>query len=189
MLVGAAADADHHLREAPGVHLALHEAARAHFDIQHQCVQADRQLLRHDGRSNQRNGFDGSGGVTQRVKPGVGGRDLRRLPDESQAVLRQLLAEFVEGKIGAETGNGFEFIERAAGVAQGAAGNHRHDDAGGRGERRRNQTGFVADAAGRVLIDFKARDRRKIHLFAGLHHAFGEDADFAVGHAGEKYRH
>ena len=101
----------------------------------------------------------------------------------------ELRAELVEVEIGAETGNGFELIQRAAGVAQRAAGNHGNDDARGRGQRRRDQAGFVAHAAGGVLVDFNARDGGEVDCFAGLHHALGEGADFAVGHAGEKHGH
>ena len=86
-------------------------------------------------------------------------------------------------------GNRFQLVQRAAGMAQRAAGNHRHDDARRGGQRRRDQAGFVAHAAGGMLVDFDARDRRQIDMFPGTHHALGQRADFAVGHAGEKHGH
>ena len=46
-------------------------------------------------------------------------------------------------------------------MAQAAAGNHGHHHAGSRGQGRRDQAGFVADAAGRVLIHFNARNPAK----------------------------
>ena len=51
-------------------------APGADLDVQHQRVQALGQLLRHDGGSDQRNGFDGRRGIAQRIKLAVGGRDL-----------------------------------------------------------------------------------------------------------------
>ena len=71
-------------------------------------------------------------------------------------------------------GNRFQFVERAAGMAQRAARNHRHDDARRRGNRSCDQAGLVADAAGRVLIDFDTRNRRQVQRFAGAHHRFGQ---------------
>ena len=68
-------------------------------------------------------------------------------------------------------------------MAQGAAGHHGHDYARGGGQGGHNQTGFIADSAGGVLIDLHAGNRGKIDAFAGTQHAFGEAADFAVGHA------
>jgi hypothetical protein len=62
-LVHAAADAHHHLRQASRIHLPLHESARAHFHIQHHRVQSHRQLLRHDGRCNQCDGFHRRRGI------------------------------------------------------------------------------------------------------------------------------
>jgi hypothetical protein len=64
--------------------------------------------------------------------------------------------EFVDGEIGAEAGDGLEFVERAAGVTQRAAGDHRHHDARRRGQRSRDQAGLVADAAGGVLVHLDA---------------------------------
>ena len=63
-----------------------------------------------------------------------------------------------------------------------------HDSRRGR-QRSRDQAGFVADAAGRMLIHLHAGNRGQIHVFAGLDHALGQGADFAVRHAGEKYGH
>ena len=54
---------------------------------------------------------------------------------------------------------------------------------------RRNQAGFIAHAAGRMFVHLHAGNRRQVDGFAGLHHPLGQRADFAVGHAGEKYRH
>ncbi len=78
-LVDAAADADHQLRQAARIHLPLHERARADLDVEHQRVEAGRQLLRHDRGGDERNGFDRRRGVAQRVELAVGGREFVRL--------------------------------------------------------------------------------------------------------------
>ena len=49
-----------------------------------------------------------------------------------------------------------ELVERAAGVAEAAAGDHRHRAAAGRDDRREQQADLVADAAGRVLVEHRA---------------------------------
>ena len=95
LLVHAAADADHRLRQAARVHLLLHERAAAHFDVEHQGVDALGQLLRHDRGRDQRNRFHRGGHVAQRVELAVGGRELVGLPDEGQPDLRKLVAKFL----------------------------------------------------------------------------------------------
>ena len=121
----------------------------------------DGELLRHDRRGDQRNGLHGSGGIAEGIKLPIGRRDLVGLADESQTEFCKLRAEFVDGQVRAKPGNGFEFIQRAAGVAQSAAGNHRDDHACRCSNRSRNQTGLVADAAGGVLIDLDAGYQRE----------------------------
>ena len=69
----------------------------------------------------------------------------------------------------------FELVERAAGVAEAAARHHRHDHAAGRGERRQDQRGLVADAAGAVLVDLQRRaGRDRSTLDAGVDHRLGQ---------------
>ena len=60
-------------------------------------------------------------------------------------------------------GNGFQFVQRAAGVSKGAPRNHRHDDTSSRGQRCNDQAGFVAHSAGRVLIHLDTVDAGKIY--------------------------
>ena len=47
-----------------------------------------------------------------------------------------------------EAGDAFEFVERAAGDAEAAAGDHRHPDIVAGEERREDERDLVADAAG-----------------------------------------
>ena len=72
--------------------------------------------------------------------------------------MRELCAELIEREIRAEAGNGFELVERAAGVAKTAAGNHGDDDARRGRDGRADQAGLIADAAGRMLVDLDAGD-------------------------------
>ena len=68
LVAHAAADTDHHLRKPAGFHLLLHECACADLDVENQRIETDGELLRHDGRSDQRNGFDGAGGIAQGIE-------------------------------------------------------------------------------------------------------------------------
>ena len=189
LLIEAAADADHRLRQTPRIHLLLHERAVADFHVEHQRVDAFGHLLRHDGRSDQRNRFHRARHVAQRIEALIGRRDFFGLPDEAQAQLRQLRAKLIEREIGAKTGNRFQLVERAAGVAQAAAGNHRHHHARRRRNGRADQAGLIAHAAGRMLIDLDARNVGKDQRLPGAIMHFGERAQFAIRHATEKRGH
>ena len=64
-------------------------------------------------------------------------------------------------RFGAEPGNGFQLVQRAAGMAQRAPRNHRDHHARRRRQRRRDQAGLVSHAAGGMFIHLNARDRRR----------------------------
>ena len=55
--------------------------------------------------------------------------------------------------VGVVAGDRVELVERPAGVAEAAAGDHRHRAAAGGDDRREHQRDLVADAAGRVLVE------------------------------------
>lgn len=188
-LVHAAANAHHHLRQAAGVDLLFHEGAAADFDVEHQRVDALGQFLRHDGGGNQGNGFHGGGDVAQGVEFAVGGRQPVGLADEAEAQFGELFFEFLGGEAGAEAGDGFEFVESAAGVAERAAGHHGHHHAGGGGQGRHDEAGFVAHAPGGMFIHLDAGNGGQIDCVAGTQHAFREAADFAVGHPRKENGH
>jgi hypothetical protein len=98
-------------------------------------------------------------------------------PMKASLCLSQLLAKFVDGQVGAKSGNRFELVQRPAGVAQRAARNHRHHDTGRGRHGRRDEAGFIAHAAGRMLIHFQAGHRRQVHgSRRRCSHAFGEGA-------------
>ena len=86
-------------------------------------------------------------------------------------------------------GNRFQLVQRAAGVAQGAPRDHRNHHARRGRQRRRNQTGLIAHAAGGMLVHLHAGHRGEVDGFAGLDHALGKGADFAVRHSRMKYSH
>ena len=185
-LVHAPSDAHHHLRQTARVDLLLHERAGAHLHVQHQRVDAGGHLARHDGGGHQ-------AGSIRRWPWHRAARTSGRRPARSPRVqpMKASLCSFncamnsSERQIRAEPGNRFQLIERAAGEAQRAAPGHGHDDSRGRGQRRRDQAGLIADAAGRVLIDFDAGNAGQIERHSRSDHALGQRADFAVGHAGK----
>ena len=80
------------------------------------------------------------------------------LADEAQPISCKLRPELVERQVGAHTGNGLQLVQRAAGVSQRAAGHLGDDHARRRGQRRRDQAGLVAHAAGGMLV----------HLYPGI---------------------
>ena len=64
-----------------------------------------------------------------------------------------------------------------------------HDHARRGRQRRRDQAGFVAHAAGRMLVHLDAGNGAKIHGFAGADHALGQRAHLPVRHSGKEYGH
>ena len=66
------------------------------------------------------------------------------------------LPEFLRGQIGAEARNRFQLVQRAAGVPERAARHHRHHDSRGRRQRRHDEAGLIAHAAGGVFVHLHA---------------------------------
>jgi len=69
------------------------------------------------------------------------------------------------------------------------AAHHRDNDAAGHGERDEDEGGFVADAAGRVLVDLGLGDAGEVDDLAGKHHLLGQVRGFLGGHVREVDRH
>ena len=130
------------------------ERARADLDVHHQRVEPGGELLGQDRGDDQRDRLDGAGGVADRVQAPVGGRELARSGRRSRSRPRHRRARSAS-RSGADVvaGDRLELVERAAGVAEAAAGDHRHRAAAGRDDRREQQADLVADAAGRVLVE------------------------------------
>ena len=91
-------------------------------------------------------------------------------PISAQPCSLDLRARLGEREVGAKAGNGFELVERAAGVAERAAGHHRHGDVERRDERREHERHLVADAAGRVFVDARASEVRQVEPVAAQQH-------------------
>ena len=61
-----------------------------------------------------------------------------------------------------------ELVERPAGVAEPAAGDHRHGAAAGGDDRGEHEADLVADAARRVLVEHRAVELRPVQADAGV---------------------
>ena len=77
-----------------------------------------------------------------------------------------------------ETGDGIQFVQRTAGDAQAAPGNHGHAEAKTGEQRRERERDFVADAPGGMFVHERARIFWKCQNIAGIAHGQGESACF-----------
>ena len=130
---GGFAGLHHELGEEFGFFVGGHEGAGADFDVEDEGVEALGEFLAHDAGGDEEGGFDGAGVVAEGVEDAVGGDDFRGLADEGGAAFFQGVDELREGELGVEAGDGFELVECAAGVAEGAAADHGDADAGDAG--------------------------------------------------------
>ena len=91
--------------------------------------------------------------------------------------------------VNVEAGNAFELVERAAGNAEAASGNHRDPVfiAGEQGSE--HERCLVADAAGGVFVDLRRRTLRIFEDAPAFHHRGGQMLGLHRGHAAEKHRH
>ena len=103
----------------------------------------------------------------------------------TQPTSRQTCLELGGAEIRAEAGNRFELIERAAGCAEAAAGDHRHLQIAAGEQRRERQRNFIADAAGGMLIDLGRFAGGPLERDAGVEHVLGEGGDLGDRHAAQ----
>ena len=132
------------------------ERARPGLDVHDQGIEAGRQLLRQDRGDDQRNRFHRRGDVADGVEAAVGRRQIVGLADDRAARGADGRAQALEIGLGRVTGNAVQLVQRAAGMAQAAARDHRHIRAARRHHRRQHQAHLVADAAGRMLVEHGA---------------------------------
>ena len=176
---------DHESGKEAGVVILFHEGAGACFDVEDESVEALGELLAHDACGDEVRGLDGAGVIAEAVEDAVGGDERGGLADEGGAAFAEDLLEAREGKLGVESGDRFELVERAAGVAEGAAGDHGDADAGDavrigdcdacRGEDGGDEDGcFVADAAGAVFVDGEGLERPSVEGFSRETHGAGQ---------------
>ena len=174
---------DHALGELLAVFERLHERAGADLDVQHDRMRAGRQLFGHDGGRDERQRVDRRRHVAQGVELLVGGGEIAGLADDGHADLLDLPHESVRRKRGLIPGDGFELVDRAARMAEPAAGHLGHLAAERGNDGRDDQRRLVADAAGGMLVDGLVAEAAEVDGVAGMHHGVGQHGRLMVGHA------
>ena len=143
-------------RELAGGVQRRHEGAGAGLHVHDQPLQSGGELLRQDRGGDERDRLDRRRDVADGVEAPVGRREVRRLADDRAARLLHHPLEERKVRLRDVAGDRIELVERAAGVAEAAPGDHRHIGAAGGEHRRQHQRHVVADAAGRVLVERRA---------------------------------
>ena len=122
------------------------EGARADLDVHHERVEPGGELLGEDRGDDERDRLDRAGGVADGVEPAVGGGEVAGLADDRAARLAHGGGEALAVGRRVVAGDRVELVERPAGVAEAAAGDHRHGAAARGDDRREQQRDLVADA-------------------------------------------
>ena len=143
------------------------------------------QLLGHDAADDERDARHGAGHVTQGVELLVRRVEVRRLAGNDHADAIHILQKALHGQIDVEARNALELVERAARVAEAAAGHLRHLHTEARHHRHEHERGLVAHAAGRVFVRLDAGHARQIQRLAAVHHGHGQVQRLAPVHAAE----
>ena len=110
-------------------------------------------------------------------------------PTNTQPIRSQRREERVPVHGDAEAGNRLQLVDRAARVAETAAGALRHHNPAGRDERRDDDRGLVADAAGAVLACLDARDAGEIDAVPGGDHRSVSHAVSSCTHVAQQHGH
>ena len=176
VLPGAGRDLHQRPRQRLGVLAGGHERARAGLDVEHERVEALGELLGEDAGHDQRDRLDRAGGVADRVQAPVGGRQIGGLADDRAARLAHDALDHLGRGHRLVARDAVELVQRAAGVAEAAAGDHRHRRAARRQHRREHQRHLVADAAGRVLVEHRLVEVPVEHGAGVAHRAGQRDA-------------
>ncbi len=92
-------------------------------------------------------------------------------------------------EINAKSRDRLELVERSAGVAEAAPGNHGNEHAARRYQRRETDGNLVAHAARRMLVDFGARNVVEVQHLARLQHRARERDGLRVRHAAQEDGH
>ena len=187
---GFGAGLDHEAGEFAGLIDGGQECSGTDFDVEDESVERLGEFLAHDAGGDEEGRLDGAGVVAHGVEEAVGGGERRGLTDERGTGVAKDLAEADEGELGVEAGDGFEFVEGAAGVAEAATGDH--GDADGRcargGEAGHTsggedggdeERGLVADAAGGVLVHRERVKRCRVEDLTGEAHGLSEGCELA----------
>ena len=172
---------NHHFCEFAGIGPGLHERGTAEFHVEDERVEAFGELFGKDGRGDERDAGHGAGNVAERVNFLVRRNHPVGLTADDTADFLHLLNDFSGGQHGFEAGNGIELVERAAGDAQAAPGNHWHAETEAREQWRERQRDLVADAAGGMLVHERAFVPGEFQHIAGIAHGERERGDFGGG--------
>ena len=152
----AVGDANDRFGELGRKLIGRHKGTAAHLHVHHQRVQPFCQLFRQNRGGDQRNGVNGGGDVAGRVETLVCRGKRAGLADNCHTHVFNNVAEAVVIREDIEARNGFQFVERTAGVAQTAPGNHRDVTATGGHHRAQHQGGHVTHTAGGVFVHNRA---------------------------------
>ena len=167
----------------------LHEGPVARLHIQHQRINALRELFTHNASRNERNRLDRCGHIAQSVHLLVGRCNLPGLANQHKPGLPDNSLVLIDGEVGPETGNGFQLVQGPARVAQTPSGYHRNRDTACGHHRGKNQRHFVAHAAGGMLVHFDSGDVREVDNLTRVQHHIGECGRLLPVHAPEIHSH
>ena len=188
-LVRQGADVHHGLGQVNAALQRVHNGTAASLHIQHNGICAAGQLLAHNRGGNQGQGIHGGGHVPKGVQGLVRRGKGTRLPDDGTANGLHLTDEGILGDFHAHAGDGFQLIQRAAGMSQSPAAHLGHGNAAGCYQWSQHQGGGIAYAAGGVLIHLHPRNGGKIRHVPGAGHAQGQVGGFFRCHAVEADGH
>ena len=191
---GIGTDPHHHAGQLLGIGAIGQESAGTELHIQHQRAGALGDLLAHDGRRDHRDRRDRPGDVPQRVERPVGGREVGAGGADHGAGVGQDAAHLVAVEVGPPAGDGLEFVQRAAGVAEPAPRQLRHGDVVGREKRREDQRDRIAHPAGRMLVDGRHRAAAagqpgQVQSAPRVNHRGGPSGDLPIIQPAEIDRH
>jgi hypothetical protein len=116
-LAGAFADRHQRLGQGASALQVFHEGAAAALHVEHQAVDALGELLGKNTGDDQRDALDRRGHVSEGVQTAIGGRKLLGLANQAGANVAHDALEALGVQVDAKSGNGFELVEGAAGVA------------------------------------------------------------------------
>ena len=111
------------------------------------------------------------------------------MPGEGEADFFHLCAHLRHAELVTETGDRFDLIQGAAGVAEAAAAHLDDGHATGGHQRQHDQRGRIAQAAGGMFIDGVGEQVGPIQLLARGSHGGGEGSSLGAGHATQEDGH
>src|SRR5439155_14642697 len=114
----------HRFGELFGFLFRFHERAGSEFNVEHQAIEIFRELLAHNTRDDERLRWHRPRLIPQCVKLFVGRTNVLSFSDHKDTDLIQLLERAFFIQVDIKSWDALQFVERAAGNAGSAAGNH-----------------------------------------------------------------